>query len=427
MVSQELVVQKILAFLNGEMSERDLVHRAEDAWVELSEGDLDVPNEEAVSETLMYVGAGDQPGFPLTWSALSSLPKAPGCNSASERRGSLTELRFAVFGAGFWAQYQLAGWRELEGARCVAIYNRTPAKAEALARRFGVPAVYADAEELLRRERPDFVDVITSVETHAPLVHLAARHGVPVICQKPMATTLPEAEGMVAACREAGVSFFVHENWRWQTPIRALRRALDSGAIGRPFRARLDFVYSFPVFDNQPFLKELDQFILTDMGSHILDVARFLFGEASSLYCQAQRIHGDIRGEDVVTVVMRMGSATVVCNLSYASPREDERYPQTYAFVEGEKGSAELGPDYCLRVTTAAGTEASRHAPPSYAWANPLYDVVHASIVACNANILSALRGEGQAETTGADNLRTVRLVFASYDSTARDEVVHSG
>src|ERR1041385_6402276 len=88
-------------------------------------------------------------------------------------------LRFAILGAGFWSQFQLAGWRELKGAECVAIYNRTRSKAEALAARFGVPTVYDDVDELLIRERPDFIDVITDVDTHAKFVHLAAEHRAP--------------------------------------------------------------------------------------------------------------------------------------------------------------------------------------------------------------------------------------------------------
>src|SRR5690349_15119402 len=81
--------------------------------------------------------------------------------------GAVSELRFALFGAGFWSSYQLAGWRELSGARCVAIYNRTLSKAEALAAAFGVPSVYADAEELLAKEQLDFVDIVTDPATHA--------------------------------------------------------------------------------------------------------------------------------------------------------------------------------------------------------------------------------------------------------------------
>jgi predicted dehydrogenase len=333
----------------------------------------------------------------------------------------MNELRFAIFGTGFWARYQLAGWLELAGARCVALYNRTRSKAEALACEFNEPAVYDQAEELLRRENVDFIDIITDVNTHRQFVEMAAAHHLPVICQKPMAPTLADAEAMVAACQQAGVPFFVHENWRWQTPIRQLKRILNEGVIGQPFRAHIDFCSSFPVFANQPFLRELEQFILTDMGSHILDTARFLFGEAEGLCCQTQRIHRDIKGEDVATVMMKMGGrTTVVCNLSYVIRTEHERFPETYAFVEGDRGSVELGPDYWLRVTTEAGTCAKRYPPPAYRWADPAYALVHASIVPCNADLLHALQTCSLPETTSADNLKTVKLVFAAYESARR-------
>lgn len=344
---------------------------------------------------------------------------------------TLNPLRFAIFGTGFWSRFQLAAWQALQGVECIALYNRTVAKAEALGREFGVPAVYDDAEELLDKEKLDFIDIITDVDTHSKFVHMAADRGLAVICQKPMAPSLTEAETMVATCRKAGVPFFVHENWRWQTQIREFARLLNSGRIGAPFRARIHYVNSFPVFANQPFLAELDQFILTDIGSHILDASRFLFGEARRLYCQTHHVHRDlkgeaVRGEDVATVMMETDRGlTVTCEMSYASRTEIERFPETYIYVEGSKGFLELGPDFWIRETTAEGTFARRVRPPHYAWADPAYDLVHASILPCNADILKALRGEGQAETTGEDNLKTMKLVFGAYESAARGAVVN--
>src|SRR3954447_11173893 len=99
-------------------------------------------------------------------------------------------LRFAIFGTGFWARFQLAAWRELEGVECVALYNRTYAKAEALAHEFGVPRVYDDPVALLEQEQLDLIDIITDVDTHSRFVQLAAQYALPVICQKPMAPTL---------------------------------------------------------------------------------------------------------------------------------------------------------------------------------------------------------------------------------------------
>ena len=185
----------------------------------------------------------------------------------------------------------------------------------------------------------------------------------------------------------------------------------------------------FPVFVNQPSLKELERFVLADMGSHLLDVARFLFGEPRSLYARTNRVHADIRGDDVATVVLTMGEAptTVVCEMAFAeNPLEHDCFPQTLAFVEADRGSLELAPDFWVRVTTADGTHARRHPPPSYRWANPDYAVVHSSMVPCLADLLGALRSGDptQAETHAEDNLKTLRLIFAAYDSAREDRAV---
>jgi predicted dehydrogenase len=71
-------------------------------------------------------------------------------------------------------------------------------------------------------------------------------------------------------------------------------------------------VSGYPVFINEPWLKDWPEYIIFDMGSHLLDVARFLFGEAERLYCEVDRIHADVKGEDVATLMLRMGGRTTV-------------------------------------------------------------------------------------------------------------------
>ena len=167
----------------------------------------------------------------------------------------MAKLRFAITGAGFWAGFQLAAWREFDHVECVAICDLARERAEALAGRFGVTATYCDAAKMMRDERLDFVDVIADTSAHSELVLLASEYRLPVICQKPMAVSLAEAERMTRSCRAAGNPFFIHENWRWQRPIREVHQELLAGSVGRVFRARLQFSSSFPVFDNQPFIK----------------------------------------------------------------------------------------------------------------------------------------------------------------------------
>lgn len=161
------------------------------------------------------------------------------------------------------------------------------------------------------------------------------------------------------------------------------------------------------------------------VGCESLDIARFLFGDASALYCRTARIHADIKGEDMATVVLSMKSgATVTCDLSFATRREDERFPQTFVKIEGERGSLELASDYWIRETTADGTHAVRHEPPRYTWADPAYAVVHAGIVLAQTNIARALKGLEVGETSGEDNLKTMELVFRSYESAASGQVI---
>lgn len=337
----------------------------------------------------------------------------------------MSRLRFAMLGTGFWSRYQLAAWRELADVECVALYNRTRSKAEQLAEQFEIPAVYDDAGQLLSEQTLDFVDIVTDVDTHAQFAALGADWGLPVICQKPLAPSLVVARQMLAKAQATRTPLFVHENWRWQRPLRELKTILDSGQLGTLVRARIDYANSFPVFENQPFLKELEQFILTDIGTHILDVSRFLFGEATTIDCQTRRIHADIVGEDVATVMMRKATGmTVTCNMSYASRWQFDRFPETFVAVEGSRAGVSLLPNYQIKLYDSSGVHRKRVAPESYSWADPAYELIHASIVDCHRNLLGALRGECLAETTAADNLRTLELVFAAYESATSGRII---
>jgi D-apiose dehydrogenase len=334
-------------------------------------------------------------------------------------------LKGAVIGTGFWANYQIPAWQELDGVRIIAAYNRTISKANAIAEKFGIPAVYDDVQTMLEKEQPDFVDIITDVDTHAAFTIMAAQKGIDVICQKPMAASYDAAKEMLSACGNAGVKLFIHENFRWQAPVRAVKNLLDNGMIGEPFKARVSFCSAFPVFDNQPFLAGLDQFILTDIGSHVLDICRYLFGEAKTLYCLTKKVNPKIKGEDVANVLMEMQTGLhCYAEMSYASILEKEAFPQTLILIEGSKGSVHLTNDFELKVKTKARTGSSIVKPKLYSWVDPDYAVVHSSIVDCNRDILNGLQG-GMTETTGSDNLKTVQLIMASYESAAEKKIVY--
>jgi predicted dehydrogenase len=342
-----------------------------------------------------------------------------------KNRNAMKKLRGAIIGTGFWANYQVPAWLELEGVEIVALYNRTKAKAEAINQKFSLNAgVYDDINALLSNEEIDFADIITDVDTHAHFTTIIANCGKDVICQKPMANSLDEASAMLSVCRKNAVKLFIHENFRWQAPLRALKKTLDSGVIGEPFKARVSFCSAFPVFDNQPFLATLEKFILTDIGSHILDICRYLFGEAETLFCLTQKVNPKIKGEDVANVMMKMKSGLhCIAEMSYASLLEKESFPETLVLVEGNKGSVLINHNFEMKVTTGAGTRSETIRPKIYDWLDSDYAVVHSSIVDCNADVLRGLQGL-PCETTGQDNFKTVQLVNACYDSAANNKII---
>jgi len=338
----------------------------------------------------------------------------------------MTKLKFAVLGCGFWSKFQIGAWSEVEGVELVAVYNRTRSKAENIAEYFKVPRVYDNADDLFKSEKLDFVDIITDVDTHSFFVEMAVKNGLKkIICQKPMAPDFKTAKLMVKKCSDAGAKLYIHENYRWQAPVRRFKQIIESGVIGKPFKARISFLSGFPVFDNQPFLKKLDHFILTDMGSHILDVIRYLFGECDELWCVTRSINKGIKGEDLAVVLLEMKSGIpVYTEMSYASIVEHDSFSTLHILAEGEKGSVYLGPEFEIRTTTKQGTVSEFINFPAYTWADPDYIVNHESGIHINRNILNDMTGTGKAENTGSDNLETVRLIWACYESAEKGKTV---
>jgi predicted dehydrogenase len=118
------------------------------------------------------------------------------------------------------------------------------------------------------------------------------------------------------------------------------------------------------------------------------------------------------------------GGVHCYAEMSYASRLESEAFPQTYILIEGEKGSLHLGPSHQISVTTSEDTQYKDASPKVFDWSLADYALIHTSIFECNKNILNDLTGQGKAETTGEDNLKTIRLVFDAYQSAKENRVI---
>lgn len=336
-------------------------------------------------------------------------------------------LRGGVIGCGFFAGNQLHGWEMVKGAGIVALCDRDPAALEAAGERFGIAARYTDAAEMIAAEQLDFVDIITTVPTHRPLVELAAGQGLHVICQKPFAETLEDARAMVAAAEAAGKTLMVHENFRWQSAIRAVIEVLRAGRIGTPFFCRASFRSGYDVFSGQPYLAEGERFIIEDLGIHVLDIARALMGDVSRVAATTARINPAIRGEDVATILLTHESGmTSVVDCSYATRRNPETFPETLLEIDGDRGTLRLDAGYRLTVQTGDGEERRDVSPVLLPWAERPWHNIQESVFAIQQHFVDCLAAGRTPETSGEDNLKTLTLVEAAYLAAAEGRTVET-
>ncbi|MBW3556932.1 MAG: Gfo/Idh/MocA family oxidoreductase [Actinobacteria bacterium] len=152
-------------------------------------------------------------------------------------------VKIAIAGGGYGAKVALPAYRELEEFQPVAIWSRRPERARELADQAGLELGTADFEELLSLPGLEAVHVATPVVTHLPMAVAAARQGLHVLCEKPLADNMADARRITAAVREAGVIGAVGFELRLkETRQRLVERAHE--VFGRPRMVAVSLVQS---------------------------------------------------------------------------------------------------------------------------------------------------------------------------------------
>lgn len=333
-------------------------------------------------------------------------------------------LRGVLIGCGFFAHNQVRAWAELDGVEIVGVCDIDAAKAQAFGKTYDLPW-FADARLMLETTRPDFTDIITTAPFHRPLVELAAIHSGGVICQKPFALTLEDASAMVETCERAAIPLLVHENFRWQAPIREALRLVRSGSIGKPFFLRLSFKHAFDIYKIQPYLAQTADLALTDVGPHLFDVARAFLGDVTRVYGQTQKLNPIVASPDAFLVQMtHEDGALSSIECSFYSHFSPDRFPQTLLEIEGDRGSIQVLEDFRLHLHADGKVTETSAAPGELTWAEPPFQVVQESVLAFQRHAIEALSGREVGQPTGADNLKTFALTMAAIRSAAIGQAI---
>lgn len=168
-----------------------------------------------------------------------------------------------IIGCGGIASSHIQGWLDTGSAEIVAVADIDLARAEALAGRFSVGRFYRDYLEMLKAESLDFVSICTWAQTHAEITVKAAESGVKgILCEKPMAVSLGEANMMVEACDKHGVKLAIRHQRRFHPVHLSVKEFLSEGRLGKPLLAH----------------GRREDGLLNN-GSHMINTVRFWLGD----------------------------------------------------------------------------------------------------------------------------------------------------
>jgi D-apiose dehydrogenase len=247
-----------------------------------------------------------------------------------------------LIGCGFFSRHHLEAWRRMPSVQIVAACDSFVERAKAV-----TPNGYASAEKMLEGEDLDFVDIASRSTTHLELISLAAKRGLPVICQKPMAQDWETACRIVEVAAANRVRLMIHDNWRWQPWYRAAQTMIARGDIGTPlgygFRCRWKDGGGDEPYPKQAYFRELRRFIIDETLVHHIDTARFLFGDISSIYAEGRRINPRILGEDHAILTLRHANEVMGWVDGHSFLNHDDTGPTNdEATFEGESGSIRI-------------------------------------------------------------------------------------
>ena len=324
-----------------------------------------------------------------------------------------TPLKVAIAGAGAISEFHLKGWQAQSGVELVAICDPDVQKARARADEFAIAHVYTDTARMLSEARPDALDIITPVGTHAPLVRMAAAQGIHVMCQKPMTPTVAEAEALIDDVGE-GIRFMVHENYRFRPHYAEIAQRVQGGQIGRLRHARLTVrsasLLSYgdtPAFllKRQPYLAEFPRLLVFEVLIHHLDALRSILGEMRVLDARLDRMNPALKGEDVALVTLQSHDGAIITIDANISALGYPDLPTDRLELLGEADTLVYDRD---RITLLSR--------PDEVSIHDLAANYQACFTGAVTEFVTGLRTGRRFATDRLDNLQTLRLMEAIYN-----------
>jgi glucose-fructose oxidoreductase len=329
-------------------------------------------------------------------------------STRESKRNSRAPVRFAVIGQGYFAQSAvLPGFAEAPGCELRAIFSEDESKLRALRRKYGVAAAlgYEQFDDYLRSGEVDAVYVALPNDMHAEYVIRAARAGVHVLCEKPLATSSHDAERMIAACADSGVKLMVAYRLHFEGATLDAIERVRRGEIGRPRFISTTFAMQV-ADDNIRTRRARGGGPLLDLGIYCVNGARALFrAEPTEVVAMSETVRGDRRFKEIdeqVTALLRFpGARLAQLTCSFGA------YDHSTLVVVGDQGRIRMDPAYEYASGLTVQMEAEDRRPLRKTF--PKRDQIAAELIA----FAHSIREGREPEPSGQEGLADLRVLEA--------------
>jgi predicted dehydrogenase len=335
-------------------------------------------------------------------------------------------LGVCVVGPGFWARaMHLPALRNIPGVDVVSVVGHGETSAQKLAAEFGVKRWSTDYREAVGAADVDVVDILAPNHLHAPMAIAAAEAKKHVIVIKPMATTLAEADAMMAAAAEAGTRLLYAENVPFIPAVQEARRVVDSGAIGKVFRVKACEGIGTPHSAWHYDRSRAGGGAMIDMAVHSIEFCRaFADAAFASVYADAGTFvwSDKLEAEDTAVMTLRFENGVIgQCEDSWSLVGAmDSRFE-----VFGTEGRILIDNLHRQPIQVVSGP-GQRAVPPGWSYPLPIPGAVADGHVAMLAHFVECLRTGAPSQSEAAvgwNALAVIEAAAASVKSGRRETV----
>ena len=335
--------------------------------------------------------------------------------------------RGLLVGAGYFSQFHLDAWARLDGVNIVCVCDLDEKKSKAAAEQYQIDESANDLSETLDRGEFDFVDLATPPAGRLELIELIAAHGLPIICQKPVANDFRTVQRIAGVVEDNGIEFMVHENFRFQPWYREIKSLLDGDAIGDSLhtihmRTRLGDGWGQDAYlGRQPYFRTMPRLLIHETGIHFVDTFRYLGGEIEACHADLRRLNNVIVGEDAGTIQFwfENGARAIWdANRYNESLAENPRYTFGELLVEADKGSIWLDSNGTITIKRLG------EPPEQHDYSSSTNGFAGDCVFKCFEHFLDVLDKESASETSLSEYLKSLRVVEAIYESARTNRTI---